>query len=49
VLLASRLLFAEPLGWSKLIGCAVILIGILLLGADDAPVGPQPDSRRTAS
>jgi predicted N-acyltransferase/multidrug transporter EmrE-like cation transporter len=48
VLLASRLLFAEPLGWNKLIGSAVILIGILMLGADDAPVGSRADAEHTA-
>jgi multidrug transporter EmrE-like cation transporter len=34
IMLASRVLFAEPLGWSKLLGSAVILAGILMLGPD---------------
>ncbi|HEY2394534.1 MAG TPA: GNAT family N-acetyltransferase [Rudaea sp.] len=36
VMLASWLLFAEPLGWHKVIGSLVILAGIVLLGADDS-------------
>lgn len=35
VMAASRVLFAEPLGWQKVLGSAVILAGILLLGQDD--------------
>jgi predicted N-acyltransferase/multidrug transporter EmrE-like cation transporter len=43
VMLASWLLFAEPLGWNKVIGSLVILSGIVLLGADDAtPVSAAP-------
>ena len=40
VMLASRVLFGEPLGWNKLLGSAVILAGILLLGDEDH--GPAP-------
>jgi drug/metabolite transporter (DMT)-like permease len=36
VMLASWLLFAEPLGWNKVIGSLVILAGIVLLGADES-------------
>jgi len=35
IMLASWLLFAEPLSWNKLLGSAVILVGILMLGADE--------------
>jgi len=35
IMLASWLLFAEPLSWNKLVGSAVILAGILMLGADE--------------
>jgi predicted N-acyltransferase/multidrug transporter EmrE-like cation transporter len=49
VLLASRLLFAEPLGWHKLIGCAVILIGILMLGADEPSTEARAGSQPSAS
>lgn len=46
VMLASRLLFAEPLGWNKVIGSAVILIGILMLGADEIPAGARDGAER---
>jgi drug/metabolite transporter (DMT)-like permease len=49
VLLASRLLFAEPLGWHKLIGCAVILIGILMLGADEPSTEAHAGSQASAT
>jgi multidrug transporter EmrE-like cation transporter len=35
MILAGRMLFGEPIGWVKAIGCAMILAGILLLGPDD--------------
>ena len=35
IMLASWLLFAEPLTWNKLVGSGVILAGILMLGADE--------------
>jgi drug/metabolite transporter (DMT)-like permease len=34
VLIASRILFDEPLGWPKIIGSAMIVAGVLLLGPD---------------
>jgi multidrug transporter EmrE-like cation transporter len=37
VMLSSWLLFAEPLGWNKLLGSAVILGGILLVGSGEPP------------
>jgi drug/metabolite transporter (DMT)-like permease len=48
IMLASWLLFAEPLGWTKLTGSAVILIGILLLGADEPLGRPDRDANQTA-
>jgi len=41
MILAGRLLFGEPIGWVKAIGCAMILAGILLLGPDDDEA-PRP-------
>jgi predicted N-acyltransferase len=50
IMLASRVLFAEPLGWSKLFGSAVILIGILMLGSDHhAPESTDASSPPTPS
>lgn len=42
MILAGRLLFGEPIGWVKAIGCAMILAGILLLGPDDEASPPEP-------
>ena len=42
MILAGWLLFDEPIGWVKTIGCAVILAGILLLGPDDDASLPEP-------
>ena len=42
MILAGRLLFGEPIGWVKAIGCATILAGILLLGPDDESPPPEP-------
>ena len=43
LMIASRWLFDEPLGWSKLVGSAMIVLGVLMLGPDQpvpaAPVG----------
>jgi len=46
LMFASRFLFDEPLGWSKLIGSAMIVLGVLMLGPDQpAPAGvPRADS-----
>ena len=45
MILAGRLLFGEPIGWVKAIGCAMILAGILLLGPDDAEASPPEPAR----
>jgi len=42
MILAGWLLFGEPIGWVKAIGCATILAGILLLGPDDVAPPPEP-------
>jgi len=49
VMLASRLLFAEPLGWNKVIGSLVILSGILLLGADETKPAASTEPLRQAA
>ncbi|HEX3122918.1 MAG TPA: GNAT family N-acetyltransferase [Rhodanobacteraceae bacterium] len=41
MILAGRVLFGEPIGWVKAIGCAMILAGILLLGPDDEASPPE--------
>lgn len=44
LLLASRFLFDEPVGWLKLIGSAMIVGGVLLLGPDHPAATPAPES-----
>lgn len=39
LLFASRWLFDEPLGWPKLIGSAMIVLGVLMLGPDEPAAG----------
>ncbi|HVT33767.1 MAG TPA: hypothetical protein VHE32_14045 [Rhodanobacteraceae bacterium] len=44
VLVASRFLFDEPLGWPKIVGSAMIVAGVLLLGPDHpagTPAAPE--------
>jgi len=49
LMIASRWLFDEPLGWSKLIGSAMIVAGVLMLGPDQpVPVAPVGTSEREA-
>ncbi|HET7561531.1 MAG TPA: hypothetical protein VFJ87_04030 [Rhodanobacteraceae bacterium] len=40
VMIASRVVFGDPMGWEKVLGSAVIVTGILLLGGDEAPFPP---------
>lgn len=40
LLIASRWLFDEPVGWLKLIGSAMIVAGVLLLGPDHPAATP---------
>ena len=44
LLVASRFLFDEPVGWLKLIGSAMIVGGVLLLGPDHPAATPAPES-----
>jgi drug/metabolite transporter (DMT)-like permease len=47
VLAASHVLFDEPLGWPKIVGSAMIVAGVLLLGPDH-PAGTPPAAERGA-
>jgi drug/metabolite transporter (DMT)-like permease len=49
LLVASRFLFDEPVGWLKLIGSAMIVGGVLLLGPDHPAATPAPDSSPMAA
>jgi drug/metabolite transporter (DMT)-like permease len=41
LMIASRWLFDEPLGWSKIVGSALIALGVFMLGPDQpAPTTP---------
>ena len=42
VMLASWAVLGEPMGWSKLLGSAIIVAGILLLGSDSHSVTSAP-------
>lgn len=42
VLLASWAVLGEPMGWEKLLGSAIIVAGILLLGSDADPASSTP-------
>lgn len=42
VMLASWAVLGEPMGWSKLLGSAIIVAGILLLGGGAEPAPPMP-------
>jgi len=45
VMLASWLVFGEHIGWQQLLGAAIIVAGILMIGADAGPdETPQPPS-----
>ncbi|MGH8145082.1 MAG: hypothetical protein ACREPY_02005 [Rhodanobacteraceae bacterium] len=37
VMIASWAVFGDPMGWEKILGSAIIVAGILLLGGDDEP------------
>jgi drug/metabolite transporter (DMT)-like permease len=40
LMIASRWLFDEPMGWMKLVGSAMIVAGVLLLGPDHPAAMP---------
>jgi drug/metabolite transporter (DMT)-like permease len=42
LMIASRWLFDEPVGWLKLVGSAMIVAGVLLLGPDHPAATPAP-------
>ncbi len=42
VMLASWAVLNEPMGWVKVLGAAIIVAGILLLGGDADPATPAP-------
>jgi drug/metabolite transporter (DMT)-like permease len=42
VMLASWLVFNEHIGWLQLLGAAIIVGGILLIGADASPAATPP-------
>ncbi len=41
LLFASHWLFAEPVGWPKVVGSAMIVAGVLLLGPDHPAATPE--------
>jgi drug/metabolite transporter (DMT)-like permease len=57
LMIASRFLFDEPVGWLKIVGSAMIVGGVLMLGPDhpaatpaaDAAPSPPPPSGRNRS
>ncbi|TAN06715.1 MAG: hypothetical protein EPN38_07605 [Rhodanobacteraceae bacterium] len=44
IMVASWAVFGDPMGWGKLLGSAVIVAGILLLGGDDECARPHTDA-----
>jgi drug/metabolite transporter (DMT)-like permease len=48
LMFASRWLFDEPVGWSKLLGSAMIAAGVLLLGPDHPAGTPAAGEREDA-
>ncbi|HEU0277834.1 MAG TPA: EamA family transporter [Rhodanobacteraceae bacterium] len=42
VMFASWAVLNEPMGWVKVLGAAIIVAGILLLGGDAGPATPAP-------
>jgi drug/metabolite transporter (DMT)-like permease len=46
-MVASWAVFGDPMGWGKLLGSAIIVAGILLLGGDGEPVPPRNAAERS--
>jgi drug/metabolite transporter (DMT)-like permease len=49
-MVASWAVFDDPMGWEKILGSAIIVAGILLLGGDAdhaAPVPPRNNAEGT--
>lgn len=42
IMVASWAVFNDPMGWDKILGSAIIVAGILLLGGDAQPAPPAP-------
>lgn len=42
VMIASWAVFGDPMGWRKILGSAIIVAGILLLGSGAQPTPPVP-------
>ena len=42
IMIASWAVFGDPMGWEKILGSAIIVAGILLLGSDAQPTPPVP-------
>jgi drug/metabolite transporter (DMT)-like permease len=49
LMIASRWLFDEPLGWLKIFGSAMIVAGVLLLGPDHPAATPAASAHDEAS
>lgn len=50
IMIASKAVFDDPMGWEKILGSAIIVAGILLLGGDAQhapPVPPRNDAEGT--
>lgn len=48
VMLSSWLVFGEHIGWLRLAGSAVIVVGILMIGSDEGGPGTTPPPPSTA-
>jgi drug/metabolite transporter (DMT)-like permease len=42
IMIASKVVFGDPMGWEKILGSAIIVAGILLLGDDKHSAPPMP-------
>jgi drug/metabolite transporter (DMT)-like permease len=42
IMIASKAVFGDPMGWEKILGSAIIVAGILLLGGDAHSAPPAP-------
>jgi multidrug transporter EmrE-like cation transporter len=42
IMIASWAVFGDPMGWEKILGSAIIVAGILLLGGDTHAAPPAP-------
>ncbi|HEX7369866.1 MAG TPA: hypothetical protein VF284_06225 [Rhodanobacteraceae bacterium] len=42
IMVASWAVFGDSMGWEKLLGSAIIVAGILMLGGDEPPATPAP-------